>query len=74
MEFGWVHEKLGGKKNLSCSCFCIQNRKKLIAVRVEDTGGGGGFYGDSSAVNLKSENGIMPLGDNWHFRVAKIAE
>ena len=47
--------------------------KNLIAVRVEDTGGGGGFYDDSSAVNLKTENGIMPLGDNWNFRIAKIA-
>jgi sialate O-acetylesterase len=47
--------------------------KNLIAVRVEDTGGGGGFYEDSLAVNLKTENGIIPLGDNWHFRVAKIA-
>ncbi len=47
--------------------------KNLIAVRIEDTGGGGGFYEDSLAVNLKTENGIIPLGDNWHFRVAKIA-
>jgi sialate O-acetylesterase len=47
--------------------------KNLIAVRVEDTGGGGGFYGDSAAVHLKTENGIVPLGTNWHFRVAKIA-
>ena len=47
--------------------------KNIIAVRVEDTGGGGGFYQDSLSINLKTENGIVPLGDNWHFRVAKIA-
>jgi len=47
--------------------------KNIIAVRVEDTGGGGGFYEDSTLVNLKTENGIIPLGDNWHFRIAKIA-
>ena len=70
---GRFHKKLGGEKNLSRSRIGIQNRKKLIAVRVEDTGGGGGFYEDSLAVNLKTENGIIPLGDNWHFRIAKIA-
>ncbi|HEV3222159.1 MAG TPA: sialate O-acetylesterase [Puia sp.] len=46
--------------------------KNIIAVRVEDTGGGGGFYGDSSAVYLKSEDGFISLSDNWRFRIAKI--
>jgi sialate O-acetylesterase len=46
--------------------------KNVIAVRVEDTGGGGGFYDDSLVVNLNTENRVVPLGDNWHFRVAKI--
>jgi sialate O-acetylesterase len=47
--------------------------KNVIAVRVEDTGGGGGFYGDSAALYIKSEEGVIPIGDNWCFRVAKIA-
>lgn len=46
--------------------------KNIITVRVEDTGGGGGFYEDSTAVNLKTDNGIIPLGSEWHFRVARI--
>ncbi|HTB26568.1 MAG TPA: sialate O-acetylesterase, partial [Puia sp.] len=46
--------------------------KNIIAVRVEDTGGGGGFYGDSSAVYLKSEDGFISLSNNWFFRIAKI--
>jgi sialate O-acetylesterase len=44
----------------------------IIAVRVEDTGGGGGFYGDSSAAYIKSEDGFISLSDNWRFRIAKI--
>jgi sialate O-acetylesterase len=47
--------------------------RNVIAVRVEDTGGGGGFYGDSLAVKLETENGDLALGDPWSFRVAKIA-
>jgi sialate O-acetylesterase len=48
--------------------------KNIIAVRVEDTGGGGGFYGDSAAVYIKSAEGFIPIGDNWSFRIAKIAK
>jgi len=51
----------------------FKSGKNIIAVRVDDTGGGGGFYGDSSVVQLKTENGIVHLGDGWHFRVAKIS-
>ena len=45
--------------------------KNVIAVRVEDTGGGGGFYGDSSAIQLKTETGIIKLGDAWQFQDCK---
>ena len=51
----------------------FKSGKNVIAVRVEDTGGGGGFYGDSSAIYIKSENGFTALSDGWKFRVAKIA-
>jgi sialate O-acetylesterase len=48
--------------------------KNIIAVRVEDTGGGGGFYEDSSKIELKTERGLIPLGDPWSFRIAKILD
>ncbi len=48
--------------------------KNYIAIRVEDSGGGGGFYGDSSLIQLKTESGIIALGGNWKFRVAKISD
>jgi sialate O-acetylesterase len=47
--------------------------KNIITVRVEDTGGGGGFYGDSSSIYLKTEDGVIPLSDRWNFRIAKIS-
>ena len=47
--------------------------KNIIAVRVEDTGGGGGFYGDSTAIYIKTDEGNISIGDSWNFRVAKIS-
>ena len=46
--------------------------QNIIAVRIEDTGGGGGFYGDSTLLRLSWENGTIALGGDWHFRVAQI--
>jgi len=44
----------------------------VIAVRVEDTGGGGGIYGDSADMKLTIGNDITPLAGNWAFKVEQI--
>src|SRR5215218_1448624 len=43
--------------------------RNVVAVRVEDTGGGGGIYGNSSAVYLEVGGARRPLGGAWKFRV-----
>ena len=50
----------------------LKQGKNVIAVRVEDTGGGGGIYGDSTDLKLTVEKQVISLGGNWHFRVEKI--
>lgn len=44
--------------------------RNIITVRVEDTGGGGGFYDDSAGIYLKTAEKKIPLSDAWHFRIA----
>jgi sialate O-acetylesterase len=49
--------------------------RNIIAIRVDDTGGGGGLYGDTSKVYLKFPSGeTTALANNWHFRIAKFYE
>jgi sialate O-acetylesterase len=43
--------------------------RNVVAVRVEDTGGGGGIWGDSAAVFLEVGGAHRKLGDAWKFRV-----
>ncbi|WP_158218430.1 sialate O-acetylesterase [Roseateles puraquae] len=43
-----------------------------IAVRVTDTGGGGGFHGDAAAMRLDTAAGSVPLAGLWRARVEKI--
>jgi sialate O-acetylesterase len=48
----------------------FKSGNNIIAVRVEDTGGGGGFYDDSAGVYLKAGEKPISLADGWHFRIA----
>jgi sialate O-acetylesterase len=41
-----------------------------IAVRVEDTGGGGGFWGSPEEMFLKAGDRSVPLSGVWLFRVS----
>ena len=43
--------------------------RNVLAVRVEDTGGGGGIYGDSSRVFVEAGGTRRPLTTGWKFRV-----
>jgi sialate O-acetylesterase len=41
----------------------------LLAVRITDTGGAGGFYGDAQALRLDTVDGPLPLAGRWKARV-----
>ncbi len=45
--------------------------KNVIAIRVLDTGGGGGFHGDANAMALKAEGQTaIPLAGIWQYKIA----
>lgn len=46
----------------------LKEGENIIAVRVMDTGGGGGFWGESSDMRLESGDYIKPLAGSWIFR------
>jgi len=47
----------------------LKEGKNVLSVRVEDTGGGGGIYGDASLLYLKiGEKNILPQND-WKFKI-----
>lgn len=43
-----------------------------IAVRVSDTGGGGGIHGDAAALRLDTAAGRVPLAGAWRARVEQV--
>jgi sialate O-acetylesterase len=60
------------KRNYSVAAGVLKEGKNVIAVRVDDTGGYGGIYGDSADMKLTIGNHTMPLNGQWHFKVEKI--
>ena len=47
----------------------LKEGKNVIAVRVEDTGGGGGIWGDSTDLTLAIDKKIQSLKGEWTFQV-----
>lgn len=48
----------------------LKEGKNVITVRVEDTGGGGGIWGEEKEVRLETNSDILPLAGPWNFQVS----
>lgn len=52
----------------------VKQGKNVIAVRVNDTGGGGGIYGESSAIKILTGSSNHALDGEWSFQVESVLE
>lgn len=52
----------------------LREGRNTLAVRVLDTGGGGGFHGDAAALRLDTAAGPLPLHGAWRARVEAVHE
>lgn len=50
----------------------LREGRNVVAVRVEDTGGGGGIAGSGDQVFLETSAGRRPLSGEWGFRVGEV--
>jgi sialate O-acetylesterase len=51
----------------------LREGKNTIAVRVVDTGGGGGIYGSPDHVNITIGNKIIPLAGLWPYQIELVS-
>lgn len=47
----------------------LREGRNVIAIRVRDTGGGGGLHGDAALSRLDTAAGSLPLAGRWKARV-----
>ncbi|MBS1665928.1 MAG: hypothetical protein JST58_00985 [Bacteroidetes bacterium] len=72
VKVGETKNKYNEDRNYSIGAGILKAGKNLIAIRVEDTGGGGGVYGDMGAMKLSIGKKIQALSGDWHFQVESI--
>ena len=60
------------KRKYTVAAGILKAGKNIIAVKVEDTGGGGGFYGDAADIKITIDGNAQPLAGDWAFRVASV--
>jgi sialate O-acetylesterase len=72
----WVNgQRVGGlcpwdaQRRYTLATGVLHAGRNLIAVRVVDTGGGGGFHGEPAAMRLDTAAGSLPLHGPWKARV-----
>lgn len=72
----WVNgRRVGGlcqwdtKREYALAPGVLRPGRNVIAVRVTDTGGGGGFHGEAAAVRLETAAGTIALAGPWRARV-----
>ncbi|KQW46225.1 MULTISPECIES: sialate O-acetylesterase [unclassified Roseateles] len=72
----WLNgQKLGGQcaydqpRRYDVPANLLRAGANWIAVRVTDTGGGGGFHGDAAAMRLDTSAGTVSLAGPWRARV-----
>jgi sialate O-acetylesterase len=57
------------KRKYTVPAGLLQEGNNVIAVRVLDTGGGGGIYGEASEVRITTASGPHALAGEWLFHV-----
>ena len=62
------------KRKYTIPAGILKEGKNIIAIRVEDTGGGGGVYGDPADMKITIDNNPESLAGDWSFRVASILQ
>jgi len=75
----WVNgQRVGGQcgydklRHYSLPAGLLHAGPNWIAVRVTDTGGDGGIYGDAATLRLETAAGAVPLAGAWRARIEQV--
>lgn len=71
MRVGGIRKKYNEKRMYEIPAGTLKPGKNVIAVKVEDTGGGGGIYGNAGDMFIQAGSQKIALSGNWKYEVEK---
>ena len=74
IKVGQTINRYNEKRKYNVPAGVLVEGRNLIAVKVEDTGGGGGIYGEKSDLKLTTNShDIIPLDGKWQFNIETLS-
>ncbi|WP_113663388.1 sialate O-acetylesterase [Pedobacter nanyangensis] len=74
IKVGGLKDKYSDKRTYPISAGILKQGENVIAIRVEDTGGGGGIYGTPDEIKLTIGDNMISLAGNWKYQVESVFE
>ncbi|HLX91246.1 MAG TPA: sialate O-acetylesterase [Puia sp.] len=74
IKIGEMKNKYSEKRHYIIPAGILKPGANTISVKVEDTGGGGGFYGESTDMKLVTGSKSIKLAGEWLFKIATVFE
>jgi len=71
-KVGETVQKYNANRVYNIPASILKVGKNVIAVRVEDTGGGGGIYGKPELLFLETAKGKQDLNGDWKYKVGEV--
>ncbi len=68
-------KKYNDKRKYTLAASVLKEGVNVIAVRITDTGGGGGIYGDAKELKLTTASGaVISLAGDWRYTIESVSE
>lgn len=72
VKVGSMISKWNDKRSYNIPEGILKAGKNIVAVRVEDTGGGGGVHGEAKDVYVQVGEQVIPLPGKWLYKVESL--
>jgi sialate O-acetylesterase len=73
VEVGRTSQRYADPRLYTIPAAALRAGKNVVAVRVEDTGGGGGIYGSPTSLYVEVGGVRRPLAGDWRFKVGAVS-
>ncbi len=72
-KIGATKNKYNEMRKYKIPAGVLKEGRNVIAVRVDDTGGGGGIYGEAKDLKITIGTHATTLAGDWHYNVEKLS-